>query len=167
VSPREPRRCCAPLGDTTGLELAEVALCGAPATEQREVEGVVWDLCTAHAASLDRETKTAPAEPGPEERVKKPEYRTIDGIRYRSDPEGAAIEDCDCLIGEGSDPVELADDCGEPDEALIQAMGRRFVCLLAGAPDDSEESWSTYALAWCAQYNAAFRANASKQAEEP
>lgn len=44
----ERDRCIAPIGD-------DGQLCGAPATEERTVEGLVCRLCVDHAAELDAE----------------------------------------------------------------------------------------------------------------
>lgn len=44
----EPRRCMAPLDD-------DEHLCGAPATEQRQVAGIVVDLCAEHAREFDED----------------------------------------------------------------------------------------------------------------
>jgi len=45
-----------------------------------------------------------------------------------------------------------------PDEGLINAMGRGWVLDAAGAPDNSDESWSEYGLPWCERYNDAYLA---------
>lgn len=55
---RAPRTCCAPLTSTDDLD--HTPLCGAPATQQREVDGLVWDLCDAHAHELDAELSADP-----------------------------------------------------------------------------------------------------------
>ncbi len=43
-------RCIAPMSDDV-----DPRLCGAPATEERDVEGLVCALCAKHAAEMDAE----------------------------------------------------------------------------------------------------------------
>lgn len=54
MSPREPRRCCAPV---PGSE----RLCGALATETREVEELDVGLCSRHARELDADRRAEDA----------------------------------------------------------------------------------------------------------
>lgn len=51
-------RCVAPLGDADAeTPLEQIQICGEPATEVREVEGIACPLCAAHAAEIDAETR--------------------------------------------------------------------------------------------------------------
>lgn len=63
-------------------------------------------------------------------------------------------------INEGADSAQLACAREGADEALINAMGRRWVLEQAGAPDGSDRSWEEYGLPWCEVYSRTYRATA-------
>ena len=48
--PSDVRTCIAPIDDS-----ADPVLCGEKAAEQRTIDGMVCDLCAAHAAEIDRD----------------------------------------------------------------------------------------------------------------
>lgn len=69
----------------------------------------------------------------------------------------AAMNDANELINEGVAPEELLSDAYEPDETLINALGRRWILGASGAPDDAEEHWATHAVPWLDRYNRSYR----------
>lgn len=79
-------------------------------------------------------------------------------------PELLGIADCNEEVACGTDPRDLVEAPGRlgADEALISALGRGTVLAFAGAPDDSDESWERFGLAWCKRYSAAYEARARK-----
>jgi hypothetical protein len=86
----------------------------------------------------------------------------VEDSACRIDPAIAGADDCDSRLQDGDVSArDLAASKGMcPDEALINAMGRAWVCKAAGAPDDSSESWEQFGLPWCEKYNAAYQARA-------
>lgn len=93
----------------------------------------------------------------------------IEGLSVECDPALSAVEDCDMVVSEGADPKAIAQGVGEPDEALINAMGRRWVVRVATQDteaEDTEEAWEAYGSPWCEAYNAAYRARAAALVSE-
>lgn len=78
--------------------------------------------------------------------------------------EEAGARDCDSDVSDGVDPAALTEGPGRvgADEALVSAMGRSWVLSAAGAPDDSDASWQSHGLPWCARYSAAYAARAAE-----
>ena len=91
----------------------------------------------------------------------------IEGMATETDPVLSAREDCDAVVFEGTDPVELLACREDADGALINAMGSTWVVRVASGDPNAEyteEVWETIALPWCERYNAAYRARAAELA---
>ena len=93
----------------------------------------------------------------------------IDGSPTECNPTLCAIEDCDTVVSEGTDPADLISvrNQVDADEALINAMGSTWVLKVAAGDDDIEytdEAWELIGLPWCAAYNTAYGARAAELA---
>lgn len=93
----------------------------------------------------------------------------IDGVLQECNPVLAAIDDCETLVSEGTDPADLisAGNKVDADEPLINAMGRAWVLRVAAGNatiTDTDEAWEAIGLPWCAAYSRAHSARASELA---
>jgi hypothetical protein len=87
----------------------------------------------------------------------------IDGISTECNPTLSAIEDCESVVSEGTDPADLCsvrNQC-DPDEALINAMGQNWITKVAFGDNDAvcnDETWISHGIPWCDTYNKAYYA---------
>lgn len=89
----------------------------------------------------------------------------IDGVHTETDPVLSAIEDCDTVVYEGTNPADLINPTYySADEALINAMGTTWVLRVASADPSVEytdEAWELIGLPWCKAYSAAYQQHAA------
>ena len=55
---------------------------------------------------------------------------------------------------------------GEPDEALINAVGRAWILVEQCGVEDTDANWETHGLPWCERYNAGYWAAAQAIVED-
>lgn len=97
---------------------------------------------------------------------------TIDGLEQECNPALCGVEDCDTYVSEGVSAADMISQRNlmDPDESLINAMGRDWIVKVALADDEAEdddnEAWEKFGLPWCKAYNKAFNARARELADK-